>query len=105
MQTVPKEDQVSRKYCVAGRQCTGSSQSGSRGKPTNLTEVRSFTALAAYYRKFVKGFAAIAKPLFELTQKGRPFVWTSRQQNAFEQLKKCLTEASVLTAPLESGQY
>jgi len=37
--------------------------------PTNLTEVRSFTALAAYYRKFVKGFAAIAKPLFELTQK------------------------------------
>jgi len=73
--------------------------------PTNLTEVRSFTALAAYYRKFVKGFAAIAKPLFELTQKGRPFVWTSRQQDAFEQLKKCLTEAPVLAAPLESGQY
>jgi len=73
--------------------------------PTSLTEIRSFTALAAYYREFVKGFAAIAKPLFELTQKDRPFVWTSRQQNAFEQLKKCLTEAPVLTAPLECGQY
>jgi len=73
--------------------------------PTNLTELRSFTALAAYYRKFVNGFAAIAKPLFELTQKGRPFIWTTSQQNAFEQLKRCLAKAPVLAMPLENGEY
>jgi hypothetical protein len=74
-------------------------------RPKNLTELRAFTALAAYYRRHVKGFADIAKPLFILTQKNQPFVWTERQQQAFERLKECLTEAPVLATPLETGEY
>ncbi|XP_019089192.1 PREDICTED: uncharacterized protein LOC109127993 [Camelina sativa] len=44
-------------------------------KPTTVTEVRSFLGLAGYYRKFVKGFSLIAKPLTRLMGKGVPFIW------------------------------
>ena len=43
--------------------------------PTNVTEVRSFLGLAAYYRRFIKDFSRIASPLHRLTEKGRMFSW------------------------------
>ncbi|XP_017604101.1 uncharacterized protein LOC108450840 [Gossypium arboreum] len=56
-----------------------------------------------YYRRFVERFLVLAAPLTKLLRKGAPFVWTSKQQEAFEKLKKVLTEASVLIQP-ESGK-
>ena len=73
--------------------------------PRNLYEVRAFVALASYYRRHIKGFADLARPLHELTQKGRPFLWTEKQQLAFEQLKDCLTNAPVLSSPTDEGKY
>ena len=43
--------------------------------PTTATEVRSFLGLAGYYRRYVKGFAAIAAPLHALTRKDAVFHW------------------------------
>lgn len=43
--------------------------------PKNLTEVQSFIGLASYYRRFVKGFTDIARPLHQLAEKGRRFRW------------------------------
>lgn len=43
--------------------------------PKNQTEVQSFVGLASYYRRFVKGFADIARPLHQLAEKGRRFRW------------------------------
>jgi len=73
--------------------------------PCSLTAVRAFTGLASYYRKHVKGFADIARPLHELTRKREPFVWNERRQQSFEQLKRCLTTAPLLAAPLDHGRY
>ncbi|MCG8032936.1 MAG: DDE-type integrase/transposase/recombinase, partial [Candidatus Thiodiazotropha taylori] len=67
--------------------------------PINQTEVRSFLGLCGYYRRFIKGFSEIAKPLHTLTEKGRPFIWTDDHQIAFEKLKQHLTEAPILVFP------
>ncbi|KAL4285334.1 hypothetical protein GQ457_16G020240 [Hibiscus cannabinus] len=44
--------------------------------PRNVSEVRSFFSLARYYRRFVKGFPAIALPLTKLLRKDQPFEWS-----------------------------
>lgn len=67
--------------------------------PANVTELRSFLGLASYYRRFVRGFATIAKPLHRLTDKGQPFDWDDVCAGAFTQLKTDLTEAPILAYP------
>ena len=67
--------------------------------PVNVTEVRSFLGLCSYYRRFIPKFADKAKPLHRLTEKGCQFVWDSDCEEAFETLKKHLTEAPVLAYP------
>ena len=67
--------------------------------PTNVSQVRSFHGLASFYRRFVRDFSTIAAPLNELTKKGVDFKWEKSQQNAFQELKKRLTEAPVLVLP------
>ena len=70
--------------------------------PTSVTEIRSFLCLAGYYRKFVEGFSKIAAPLTRLTRKEEPFLWSEACQQSFDELKRRLTSAPVLTLP--SGQ-
>ena len=67
--------------------------------PRNVTEVRSFLGLAGYYRWFVKGFSVITSPLTKLLRKGVKFEWDDKCQPSFDQLKKILVEAPVLTQP------
>ena len=64
-----------------------------------MGEIRHFHGLAGFYRRFVKDFSTIACPLNELTKKNVPFVWGKAQQNAFDELKKRLTEAPLLVLP------
>jgi predicted aspartyl protease len=73
--------------------------------PRNLQEVRSFVGLASYYRRFIAGFADIARPLHILIEKGRAFVWESAQEEAFQTLKDKLTSAPILASPQDLGQY
>ena len=67
--------------------------------PTTATEVRSFLGLAGYYRRYVKGFAAIATPLFALTRKEALFHWSEDCQAAFDQLKTRLTTSPITAFP------
>ncbi|KAL4324655.1 hypothetical protein GQ457_11G030700 [Hibiscus cannabinus] len=71
--------------------------------PRNVGKVRSFLGLAWYYRRFVKGFSAIALPLTNLLRKDQPFEWSEDQQRSFDQLKQALTHAHVIVQP-ESGK-
>ena len=73
--------------------------------PKNLTELRSFVELCSYYRKFVEGFASIARPLHELTGKDKKFVWSKECQTAFEHLKEKLCTSPILAMPLNEGKY
>jgi hypothetical protein len=65
----------------------------------NVSQVRSFYGLAGFYRRFVRDFSTIASPLNELTKKGVDFKWGNSQEDAFQELKKRLTEAPVLILP------
>ena len=68
-------------------------------EPQNLKELRGALGLFSYYRKFVKNFSNIAKPMLMLLKKDTPFIWTEKQQEAFNFLKKCLMEAPILQYP------
>jgi hypothetical protein len=68
-----------------------------RKAPTNPTEVRAFLGLAGYYRKFVEGFSSIARPLTQLLKKERKFEWTEKCKQSFQELKKRLVSAPILT--------
>ncbi|RVX01842.1 Transposon Ty3-I Gag-Pol polyprotein [Vitis vinifera] len=72
-------------------------------RPTNVFEVRSFLGLAGYYRRFVEDFSRIAALMTWLTRKGVKFDWNEECENAFQELKRKLTTAPVLTAPI-SGE-
>ena len=64
-----------------------------------MKELRGALGLFSYYRKFVKDFSRIAKPLLTLLKKDIPYEWTAKQQNAFDFLKQRLMEAPILKYP------
>ncbi|GKD21361.1 reverse transcriptase, partial [Tanacetum coccineum] len=66
-------------------------------RPKTVTEVRSFLGLAGYYRRFVEGFSRLALPLTKLMRKGEKFVWNKEREKSFEELKKRLVSAPILT--------
>lgn len=67
--------------------------------PDNVTKLRSFLGLAAYYRRFIKDFAKIAKCLHILTGKNQEWNWTHECDAAFETLKQKLISAPILGYP------
>ena len=67
--------------------------------PTNVKHVRSFLGLCSYYRKFVLGFADIARPLHKLCEKGRLFVWDTECEESFTRLKETLSTTPILGYP------
>jgi len=67
--------------------------------PPKVTELKSFLGLVNYYRRFIKGYSAIANPLTNLLKKGRGWAWSQEYQRAFESLKKAVTEEPILSLP------
>lgn len=67
--------------------------------PVNVEELRSFLGLASYYRRFIKDFAHIAAPLHALTNKGKPWIWSPENEQAFKELKSRLIQAPILAFP------
>ena len=67
--------------------------------PSKVPELRSFLGLVNYYRRFIQGYSHKASPLTDLLKKGRSWDWSPRVQQAFESLKKAITEEPVLALP------
>lgn len=67
--------------------------------PTSTKEVQQFLGLGSYYKRFVKGFADIARPLHKLTERNAVFHWTQEWQSAFNTLWAALTSTPVLAYP------
>ena len=64
-----------------------------------MKDVQKFLGLANYYRRFVKDFTKIAKPLYEMMRKETKWNWEERQQKVFEKLKERFTTEPVLVTP------
>ncbi|GKA22085.1 reverse transcriptase domain-containing protein [Tanacetum coccineum] len=67
--------------------------------PTTVKAVRSFLGHAGFYRRFIKDFSKISRPMTHLLKKNTPFIFLNECIQAFETLKKKLTEAPILIAP------
>jgi hypothetical protein len=67
--------------------------------PVNVKGIRSFLGHAGYYRRFIKDFSKIAKPLSNLLNKDKPFEFDDACLNAFNALKEQLVTAPIIIAP------
>ena len=73
--------------------------------PTTPKQVRAFLGLVGYYRKFIRGFTKIAKPLTLLTRQQVKFDWTPEHQEAFIHLKEAIVQAPILHYPNPNKTY
>nr|GEZ95512.1 reverse transcriptase domain-containing protein [Tanacetum cinerariifolium] len=67
--------------------------------PTTVKGVWSFLGHAGFYRRFIKDFSKISRPMTHLLEKDTPFIFSKDCIKAFQTLKKKLTEAPILIAP------
>ncbi|GJY97058.1 reverse transcriptase domain-containing protein [Tanacetum coccineum] len=67
--------------------------------PTTVKGFRSFLGHAGFYRRFIKDFSKISRPMTHLLEKNTPFIFSNECIQAFETLKKKLTKAPILIAP------
>ena len=72
---------------------------GTKSAQERLTLTRSFVGLCSYYRRFVKDFAGIARPLHEYINSGAKFPWNEEQTKSFDSLKNALAQAATLSFP------
>ena len=82
--------------------------------PTTVTQLRTVLGITNYFRKFILNYASVARPLTDLLTKGTgrkrdstdlTAVWGDKQQEAFEKLKKALTDESMLAFPNLSKEF
>jgi hypothetical protein len=64
--------------------------------PKDVSDIRSFMGLEGYCRRFIKGFSKIGFPITFLQKKGFKFIWTSKCEERFQEMKYLLTNAPVL---------
>ena len=75
-------------------------------KPRTPRQVKQFVAMGSYYRRYVKDFASIVRPMVELTKKGKKFVWTPDCDKSFDKLKQALISSDIMGYPLnEAGSF
>ncbi|WVZ84780.1 hypothetical protein U9M48_031770 [Paspalum notatum var. saurae] len=67
--------------------------------PTNIKAIRSFLGHAGFYRRFIKNFSHIARPLTNLLAKDVPFAFDEECLEAFHTLKKALVSAPIIQPP------
>ena len=68
-------------------------------RPTNVKQVRGFLGLAQFYKRFIKDYAKLAKPLNGLLKKGVKFTWTMECEESFSCIKEALINPPILAHP------
>nr|GEU59405.1 reverse transcriptase domain-containing protein [Tanacetum cinerariifolium] len=67
--------------------------------PTTVKGIRSFLGHAGLYRRFIKDFSKIARPMTRLLEKDTPFIFSQEYVDVFQTLKRKLSEAPIFIAP------
>ena len=73
--------------------------------PMNQKGCRSFVGVVNFVSIFCPELRKLSKPIYELTKKGRPFVWGDEQQKAFDKIKHRLLNPPVLSMPDKRGRF
>jgi len=73
--------------------------------PENRTDMQAFIGFVNFYRRFIRDFSTIARPLFDLTHSDKTWNWDAKEQEAFKRLKMVVTTASVLVSPQDSEPF
>ena len=76
-----------------------------RQRPRNLRDLGSFLGMTNYYRNFVRNYAHLASPLYELMRDGVKFEWTDECEAAFQELRSRLVSAPILRMPDMNKPY
>ncbi|GMI89793.1 hypothetical protein HRI_002648600 [Hibiscus trionum] len=72
--------------------------------PVTMKDLRGFLGLSGYYRRFVKDYGTIARPLTNLLKKGG-WKWLKTEEAAFDKLKRAISSASVLALPDFNAEF
>ncbi|GFX75504.1 retrovirus-related Pol polyprotein from transposon 297 [Trichonephila clavipes] len=73
--------------------------------PKNSKEVLKFLGMAGWYQKFIPKYADICEPLYRVKKMGAKFNWSTEAQDAFDKIKRALTETPVLQLPNFTEQF
>ena len=73
--------------------------------PKTPKECKSFCGVVNYVSLFCPHLQSLLAPIYDLTRKGRPFVWTKLHQANFEKIKEQMASPPVLTLPTSDGRY
>ena len=73
--------------------------------PTNLKGCRSFVGMVNFVSIFCPELQKLIKPIYELTKKGRSFIWGDEQQMAFDEIKSRLLKPPVLSMSDKRGRF
>ena len=74
-------------------------------KPKSVFKTRNFLGLAGYYRRFIEDFSRLAAPMIRLTRKEVKFEWNHLCEKVFQELKRRLTIAPILTVSKRGHRY
>ena len=72
--------------------------------PTTVKGCRSFAGMVNFLSIFCQALQKLLKPIYDLTRKGRSFIWEQEQQVAFEEIKKRLQKPPILHLPDNKGR-
>ena len=73
--------------------------------PTNVKGCKSFCGVVNYLSIFCRHLQKLLKPIYDLTKKGRPFIWQEEQQSAVDTIKEMMTNPPVLYPPKPGGRF
>ena len=73
--------------------------------PTNVKGCKSFCGVVNYLSIFCRHLQKLLKPIYDLTKKGRPFVWQEEQQQAFVSIKERMISPPILYLPKPGGRF
>ena len=73
--------------------------------PTNVKGCKSFCGVVNYLSIFCRNLQKLLKPIYDLTKKGRPFIWQEEQQQAFDAIKERMINPPILYLPKPGGRF